>query len=60
MYPHDVIEVEKTVSPYTLLGAPNDLPENFSPVLRCRMALPLETWDAKPLERRTNVDGLSV
>ena len=31
----DVMEVENTVSPETLVGAPKDLPRNDWPVLRC-------------------------
>jgi len=33
-YPQEVIEVEKTVSPKRLRGAPNDLPLKDSPDLR--------------------------
>lgn len=34
----EVIEVEKTVSPNTLLGAPNERPWKVWPVLRCNAA----------------------
>jgi hypothetical protein len=49
----EVIEVEKTVSPKRLRGAPKDLPVKDWPVLRCRAAGRPENdsaWVAKPLE----------
>lgn len=35
---HEVIDVEKTVSPKMLVGAPNDRPVNDCPVFRWRTA----------------------
>ena len=36
--PQEVMEVEKTVSPKTLFGTPNDFPANDCPVFRWRIA----------------------
>jgi hypothetical protein len=50
----DVMDVEKTVSPKMLLGAPNDRPWKDCPVLRCKTAGKDEfgpVWVAKPRER---------
>ena len=57
-----MIEVEKTVSPYTLFVAPNDVPVKDSPVLRCRTALLLllDTCVARALERRAKVMGFNA
>ena len=38
IHSHDVMEVEKTVSPKILRGAPNEEPVNDWPVLRWRTA----------------------
>ena len=35
---HEVIDVEKTVSPHMLRGAPKARPENVCPVFKCRDA----------------------
>lgn len=52
--------MENTVSPYTLLGAPNETPAKDSPVLRCRTALPFEACVANGLERRATVIEFSA
>ena len=59
-YAQEVIEVENTVSPNTLFGAPKDTPGKDSPVLRCRTALPFEACVANALERRATVTGFSA
>lgn len=50
-----MIEVEKTVSPKVLLGAPKDRPRKDWPVLRCKTAgraLFGPAWVAKPRTKR--------
>lgn len=58
---HEVMDVENTVSPNMLVGAPNDRPVNDWPDLRCNTAggsfFRGPAWDARPLEScgtRTN------
>lgn len=51
-YVQDVIEVENTVSPQMLRGAPKDLPEKVSPDLRCSTAgMGIGACVAKPRKR---------
>ena len=63
MHVHDVMEVEKTVSPKMLRGAPNERPANDWPVFRCKTAgiddpgIEL-AWVANPRERRADRNKL--
>ena len=57
MHIQDVIEVENTVSPQMLVGAPKDRPKNDWPVFRCSAPgvytfVGDGTCDARPLAKR--------
>ncbi len=56
LHSQDVIEVENTVSPKMLRGAPKERPANDWPVFRWRtaggMVVEDDAWLAKPRERR--------